>query len=457
MIETWDVENKLQLEYSSLYHLQPINMGQSQVECFTSYLLRLAAAHAVYPHTLITNEILPLLNKKYLYKKGEHIHNSVGANWWNGIATSLNGLNPLTEEWIGALELLTDFEDFQFLTMLTYRDVLPYRGLIRKQSAWCSQCYEEWLTNGQAVYIPLLWTLEVVTICVPHSRMLQTSCPFPDCKKSFPAINPRAQIGYCPYCNRWLGTSRIDPNDILDPAILEDQQYIAGVVGDMLAAAPKLSVLPRRENISIVIRRYINEMLNGNAKALADLLKLNHRSIYEIRDGTQLPQLSTLLKLCKLFGITPLQLFIEDVSCLNLNQQDRRKPAANVIPKKKYRQFDKDGVQATLEARIAADEKPPPSMAQVARQLGYDHAFLTKHLPVECQTISQQYAEFNAWKKQERIEKNCEKVRKATREVNAQGYYPSYKRVSKIVRALFKEPAVRTAYAETLYELGYNK
>jgi hypothetical protein len=43
--------------------------------------------------------------------------------------------------------------------------------LMRGLAAWCPVCLTSWEQAGQAVYVPLLWTLEVVKFC-PFHRLL---------------------------------------------------------------------------------------------------------------------------------------------------------------------------------------------------------------------------------------------------------------------------------------------
>ncbi|MEM9271562.1 MAG: hypothetical protein AAGA80_01180, partial [Cyanobacteria bacterium P01_F01_bin.143] len=42
---------------SRLYHLEPVGIGTPHVESLTSYISRLAEAHCLYPHSLVTKII----------------------------------------------------------------------------------------------------------------------------------------------------------------------------------------------------------------------------------------------------------------------------------------------------------------------------------------------------------------------------------------------------------------
>jgi AraC-like DNA-binding protein len=270
-----------------------------------------------------------------------------------------------------------------------------------------------------------------------------------------PAIGPRTLVGYCNYCNRWLGVESLEQGSSPNDSLFEEQITFTEMVGEMLATASLQLIQPQREHISWMVHKYIQDILDGNAKALAVRMGMNHRSIYEIRDGTQLPQLRTLLKFCRLAGISPLKLLSENTDEFSFNT---RKENLNCMPStqsKRNRKFDKEYLRERLEAIIATNYTNPPSMAQVARSFGYDQSFLARHLPEQCRQISQRFADHRAYQKVTRIERYCDLVRETTRDIHAHGLYPSYKRVSKVVRGLFKEPSVRQAYLETMRELGY--
>ena len=197
--------------------------------------------------------------------------------------------------------------DLSFLTLLPYKEVFPYRGLIKTTGAACFECYEEQSEIG-GVYDALIWQIEPITICSKHGHRLQTTCLYKDCGMPLRFIGPRHHLGYCSYCLRWLGTNLLPSHPPLTSTEKEEQTYIVSAVGELLATAPALELRPNRNNISGIIRRGVNELFDGNGKAFATALGLHHKTLYELRDGTQLPQIGTLLKLCRLLGTTPLKL-----------------------------------------------------------------------------------------------------------------------------------------------------
>ncbi len=110
---------------------------------------------------------------------------------------------------------------------------------------------------------------------------------------------------------------------------------------------------------------------------------------------TALPQLITLLKFCRLAGITPVQIFSSEASSIKFRTPDATAVGVRVPRRRKrYRKFDRQTVKATLLHQLAAQQTPPPSLAEVARNLGDDPSFLERKLPDECAQISERYAEY---------------------------------------------------------------
>lgn len=85
--------------------------------------------------------------------------------------------------WAGAHTLLSTLEELtqvrclDLLTALPSADVIDCRHLLRTTRAWCSSCYEGWRSSGPPVYEPLLWMLQVVTVCPDHRQSLDSLCP----------------------------------------------------------------------------------------------------------------------------------------------------------------------------------------------------------------------------------------------------------------------------------------
>jgi hypothetical protein len=292
--ELWSPE-KLQLpERSRLYHLLPVGIGTPFVESLTSYIARLAESHSVLPGILMSRELASVVEKPYLSSSA-----SMGLRALFNRAHALNGTGDMAGDWVEALEKLTLRNDLRFLTLLSYAEIFPSHGLLRNRKVWCPTCYQEWLTSGQIVYHPLLWTIEVVKVCSHHYLPLRSHCPH--CQQQLLLLDWRSRPGYCSHCNKWLGTyAEAVPcdNEIWSKEELKWQSWIAENIGGLIAAAPHFSSPLSKENVAQVIRTATDIVTKGNIAAFAGLLGIPKNTLWMWHTGKALPQLNVLLRIC---------------------------------------------------------------------------------------------------------------------------------------------------------------
>ena len=205
LCELWEEVYPTLLQHSRLFCLEPLGLGTPFVESLTSYITRLADAHSIHLRLLIKSELLPQLFKLAHGHDGQSSYNDLTPFWER--SGCLNGISTTTDQWVQTLELLTKQTNLRILTMLPWAGAISHRGLYRKTQAWCSACYEEWREAEEPIYQPLLWALEPIKVCPRHQIQLQERCPFLDCQKSQTFLAPRAQLGYCTHCRRWLAPS----------------------------------------------------------------------------------------------------------------------------------------------------------------------------------------------------------------------------------------------------------
>jgi TniQ len=186
---------------SRLYGLVPCKMETVWSECLTSYINRLGWRHGVCPRTLAAQEIGPLLDaEQWHYPSPRLMSIFCAAN-----AMSLNGSGTLATTWSTLLERLTERSDLYVLTAPWWIGDLPNARNLRSSPAWCPACYAAWKKQGLPLYQPLLWMLQVVTICPNHKRRLVERCPYCQGKQAVIASH-KAHPGECTKCARWLGS-----------------------------------------------------------------------------------------------------------------------------------------------------------------------------------------------------------------------------------------------------------
>jgi TniQ len=310
----WEETAVVLPSHSRLYFLEPIGVGSPFVESLTSYITRLAEAHSISIRALIADEISPLWKQIATSHKG-HLDRHYLKTFLR-VSMVLNGSTAKTSDMVQALEQLTLRQDLRFLTMLTWRNVLSTRKLLKRARAWCPLCYEEWREKGQIVYEPLIWTLEDVSICPGHRSQLHTRCPYTDCHLSQPPLASHSQPGFCSRCSRWLGIplqSQGERRCAAGNKEREWEQWKVNAVGELLSNAPSLSIEPQRERILSSINKYAEKLTGGKMLKLLNQVQYSPRAITSwLYEGVE-PQLGSLLHFCFDLGASPLRLLIGEV------------------------------------------------------------------------------------------------------------------------------------------------
>lgn len=356
-------------ECSRLYSLEPIGIGTPDCESLTSYIIRLSQAHCVTVNKLLHPNILKDFDRKDLsdysqiiYRLLRSPHNS----------KSFNGLGLISTKLSQQLEALTLRNDLSFLTMLSWSEITTYHQLFRDHQAWCPVCYEEWQTNKKPLYIPLLWFLEPVKICLHHYQYLLEQCPH--CRQTLPIIGKQMQLGYCSHCGNWLGSSSLIQT--YHQTIYKDnikwQEYVTISMGELIAAAPHLSSLPTRDRTAQVLNTYLNanNISKGEIATFTRFIGVRSENILIYLYNKRVPRIDKLLQITFALQTSPLKFFTEDINTLigklkvssqlfvKVKEQDD-KPKPTKLDKIKIRQVL---TQALLE-------EVPPSITEVAKRL----------------------------------------------------------------------------------------
>jgi hypothetical protein len=508
--ELWDLQKPATPPRSRLYNLEPIGVGTPYVESLTGYVARLAEAHALPPGILMLNEIDfqckagSVLTGGRKDKALEKVYGSSNAR------KTLNGMDLTATAVVQSLETLTQHENLRFLTMLTWSDVLPSKGLLRKCRAWCPICYDCWDVTGQTVYEPLIWALDVVTVCPLHRCPLETQCP--SCDKENWLLEWRSRPGYCTKCGKWLGAFFNAGLKDVD----EWHLWAAYQVGNLIATAPYLPSTPFRESLKGSISKLVKLFSGGKRAAFTALLGKGAKTVDEWCLGTSIPNVRNLLQICDYFGLSLVNLLLNkditiDSSRLNTllqeqksyqprhSKRDKHFPPNMVkmilnealnesIPPTMtevvgrfyglsfgylYKHFPEEcraissrhnkyaqdeylsGMYCALEEVLKSNEYPPPSLTKVGKKLGYCLQALRQHFPNVCATISERYAEYRNVCAVQRKEQVRQQIRQAAFELHAQGIYVNSSGVGKLLKkpGILRDPESCVALYEVQYEL----
>jgi hypothetical protein len=394
--ELWDWETPVIPERSSLFHLEPVGVGTPNVESLTSYLTRLAYEHCVPLVKLVLTEVAPRLQENYV----PHPEHTSLAKVYGERTHALNGVGTMAASLVQVLEALTLRSDLRFLTLLSWNQVIPQRGLLRSHRAWCPSCYQQQRLKEQVIYDPLLWSLATVEVCSHHHQRLLSECPH--CHKQLSPLVGRNRPGYCPQCGEWLGSfpnTELSGTQVLSEDELRWQTYVVGSIGELLAAAPHLSSLPTRDRIATATSACINQVAEGNVSALACLVGVPQWQMYTWYSGTRIPVIDSLLQWCCTLEISLLDFLTAEAMVTDC------KPKTTLLQgkqKKPYKKLNRDTRQALRKAlQKALSEYPPPSLKKLASRLEYYPKVLTYNYPALCNQLKVRYANYKKIRLQE--------------------------------------------------------
>jgi AraC-like DNA-binding protein len=365
---------------SRFYPMKPRGIDTAYAESLTSYIARLSNLHCVQPRTLILHEVLPHL------KISDGLKQENRLAWLRG-STGLNGMTPLVEEWVQALEQLTSCNTLRFLTMLTWSGVADASGVVRKTRAWCPECYDEWLKNGDELYEPLIWMLQVIVKCPRHQCNLLCRCPYQDCQKPVPLLVDWSEPGCCPECGRFLGAAacmeRIQQTGV-DGEEQEWNRWVSSAAGELIAAAPGIGDPPGKETIASGITAYLERAPGGSIESLAHSLGVSGAKLRGWQKGSHLPQFSTLLQMCKRMGMSPLSFLTKGGEEMAVNPL-RTSLVGDICI------IDDAELRQRLEVILKSEEFPFPSIEEVAKRLNSPVQVLEHRFPGLCDEVSRRY------------------------------------------------------------------
>jgi hypothetical protein len=451
--EAWDLAEPIGPCRSRLFNLEPIGLETADVESLTGYIARLADAHSVSTGALVSHELVPHLGRRHL----EAYPDSGLSSLWRS-ARAVNGTLELAKDMVTALEAVTGRHELRLLTMLPWAAVLDRKGLLRHDRAWCAACYSDWQHDERPIYEPLIWSLAPVTVCLQHRQPLETRCPHPGCRRTLLYLSTRSRPGFCSLCQGWLGAPLAPGHEVTVPGGPESRhEWIGRVVGELLAAGPRLEAPPTPDAMAESVMRCARALTGGTVSTLARLCDIDTETMNQWRHGTS-PGLSILLRTCWNLGVTPLE-FVTQPNSMTLTRVALPTGTRNGWPKggpRRHRR-DSDLVRQQVQAAIDADGESPRSAAQIAKDLGLRYDELYRACPDLLHRIAARYGVATRERSTRRVEKIRTEVREAVARIHAQGVYPSVNRV----RAMLSRPillrlqAARQAWLDALREHGW--
>lgn len=441
-------------ERSTLYNLEPIGIGTPYVESLTSYILRLSIAHNITLVDFIRYIMIPIFKKTY------YMDNSGRFNSSSFIEMGcINGIGKNAEDWVEAIKLVTSRNDIQFLCMLSWKNVISKKGVHKRFKSWCSLCYSEMMNDDKECYDPLIWTFKNVNYCDIHNRKLSDSCTNKECNRKIPWLYRNMKVGYCPYCNAWLGGN--DQNELLFAEVVRWQLFVLDKIKILISVPPVLMNSLSRTYFTESLIHAINYYSDGSVTKFTQNLSISKRSIQEYCNYNErkLPMLESILDICYRYQIPILKLLVPEYSYLPYGTKlsAPKNLLARENKNRRVKKCDLVSAKKQLEICLETNENPPPSTREMVRRINCHARTLYRHFPDLCKKISERYLKDKRFKAKEKNEKLVVLIRSTSKKLYKEGKYPSRKRIEETIgipinwnRDLF------LAWKETLIELSLN-
>jgi len=429
---------------SRLYDLVPCELGTIEQESLSSYLNRLGWRHHVSPRDLVAQEVVPSLSHEYPKLQL--------AAFSRGPGMQINGAGSVAHEWANFLERLTMRSDLHVLALDFWIGDLSSRGHLRQVPAWCPICYTVWAEQGLLLYQPLLWMVQIVTICPRHKRGLEDRCQH--CQKTQSVIARETYPGHCTQCNAWLGATSDGTDSLsMDREVIDWQEWVVHALDELRLAADTFSWKQFFASLERCMKN------RGVCSRLAELSGFS-RDLFYIWLGrkqtrySHTPSLETILEFCYACNVTPFQVISSADALLHAIWDETllryRRPQRFT-----RRRVDREQCQERLQAVLDGREELL-GVRQLAKLLGYHSSLLWYYFPKECALIAQRNQEHEKQRRKEHEARVCEEVRQAGLMLHAQNIFPSHRKVRDLLSDpnLIRMPEATAAWHTVRRELG---
>lgn len=359
---------------SRLFHVVPHGLTTSQVESLTGYVARLAREHLVTPSALL-HRGLEWWDTGEPTRVGEWKRRTT----WLKLRAAINA-HRAGERWVRLLEQLTGVSGLSGCTMRGWADHFPARGLMRTHLAWCRWCFFE----APEPYDRLIWCLPEVKVCVRHRCRLVERCP--NCGSKVPIIHARSVPGYCPSCEMPLTQQAGAPQ-----FAAEEELGIAQLTEEFLSAVATRPI-KRRMDAGVVLQKCMLAAGIPDVAALARIVNVSRITGWYWLNSRAVPGFRETLRLCYVFRLSVTDFLSGEIpekmtprGTGELALRPARRPPGK---------FDDLRMARSMELVCASHNDSPPSLVEVAAEVGTSTRVLRRHFPSACHEISQRHRKF---------------------------------------------------------------
>ena len=424
---------------SRLYSLPLLGAGTVMIESITSYIARLARAHAVSTWALLKYELaLKVLKPEAnLRNRLSELTAEMGA--------AFNGENETSRKLIVVLSDLTKRPDLAQATMSFCAGLISPRKLVSVKQRWCPDCLNELKSTGRELYYQLLWQILSVRSCPQHRRLLASHCPH--CQKHFSPLRANTYPGFCPMCHGWLG----EAGDA-QPVGEWDQLAATAVAGLLqeryLVVAGSASRFP--ENM----KQLLHGHFAGNIAELTRFLRVSRSTVVAWIGEKERPSMEYLANVSLKLNVPMAALLSKALPVEVFDPQ----PETSHLERPVYLaplKVDLYSMRRELEHVAHADPPAGLSLNAIAKKLGCNQTTLKRRFPELAEAVKHRYLAHRKAQMDARVQEVRSQVKAVMLKLHHAGIYPSQARLrAKLWGQIdMREPSAQQIWKEVLAEL----
>lgn len=407
-------------ERSLLYRI-PVMGGDTGPEGLLSYLVRVARAHSVNPRRLVRTVFAPGIPE---------LENMKGAGFFLKHAKTVNGLGRYAELFLCEVSRHTKADFLRPLCLLPLQELLPLKGagMLAWRPKWCPCCISEMIESGEDVFRPLVWSLELYSVCTLHSVRLQEVCSH--CGKFQPFIPRYPDWGRCDHCGWTLRDSGVEKTQE------ELDRWISKAITDLVQHLEALDGGATSERFVAVLNEAIAYFADGNRAKFCKLIGLPYWAMTGWMVHGEKPTLPQLLSVAYGLDVMPSELFMKEPGVLVATTEDR----VRAVPRKIFARQERSLLNISERKRLAeilngivSDVGDVRSLADVAQSLSLTTSCMRYWFAEECAAILNKHSAAKKVRSAEKARSTRESVRNVVRSFRARGEYPSRRKVNSVL------------------------
>jgi len=356
---------------TTLYPIEPYEIGTWRCESLKSYLERIADEHRVSRADLVQGAL-----GKALEEKG-----ASGMEWvkWHFYENrGMVSMGFLTQCLASTLEDATNLTSLASCTMLPVSGILsPWRLLYPRQRL-CRTCIKEDLRKNK-FHGHLLWWINCVTACPTHGTELSESTCGAEKKYHIKPNFRKVLSGVCSCCGSIGYLCVPDSSRRASPLDLWKAEQVAELISCFPEAKKLFSPRLTIEGLNQIFEK----LGNGKPAVAARKAKVSKSLLWGWMNGELAPALEPLLRIC-------LSANVSLVSVLKGKPHECETPKCE-WPKKSPRRAPTrlSRSRAEVAARAALESDPPSSLCAVSSSLKTDPNRLRRLCPSLCTLLVQ--------------------------------------------------------------------